>query len=105
MEHIVRKRGKLFMENNHFVYILRCADNTLYTGYTTNIKRRIKMHESGKGAKYTRGRAPFTLVFEQSFPTKSEAMQKEHAIKQLSRSEKVMLINKNEMRNNDACTK
>lgn len=80
------------MEANHFVYMLRCADDTLYTGYTTNIERRIKMHETGKGAKYTRGRGPFQLVYVEEFQTSSAALKREYEIKQLSRVEKERLI-------------
>ncbi|UCZ53295.1 GIY-YIG nuclease family protein [Bacillus shivajii] len=79
-------------DRKHFVYILKCKDNTFYTGYTTNVGRRLKMHEQGKGAKYTRGRSPLLLVHEECFSTKTEALQREHEIKQLSRSEKLVLI-------------
>lgn len=77
---------------NHFVYLLRCADDTLYTGYTTNIKRRVICHQQKKGAKYTRGRTPVTLVYFRSFLTKSEALKEEYALKQLSKREKEQLI-------------
>lgn len=77
----------------HVVYVLQCKDGTLYTGYTNNIKKRLKMHEEGKGAKYTRGRGPFRLVFCTTFSTKQEAMQKEYQFKQLNRKEKENLIN------------
>ncbi|HLS08971.1 GIY-YIG nuclease family protein [Lentibacillus sp.] len=81
------------MENNeHIVYILKCADNTLYTGYTNDLEHRLRMHEEGKGAKYTRGRGPFQVVFVEKFPTKKEAMQREHQIKQLTRKGKAQLI-------------
>lgn len=81
------------MENDeHVVYILKCADNTLYTGYTNDLENRIKMHEEGKGAKYTRGRGPFKIVFRENFSTKEEAMRREHEIKQLTRKGKAQLI-------------
>ena len=80
------------MENKHFVYILQCKDKTLYTGYTTDIERRLKMHESGKGAKYTRGRGPFEIVYLEESPTKSAALQREHEIKKLCRADKFQLI-------------
>ncbi|QTN01241.1 GIY-YIG nuclease family protein [Sediminibacillus dalangtanensis] len=82
------------MENDktHMVYMLQCNDGTLYTGYTNNLKKRITMHENGKGAKYTRGRGPFQLVFCQSFSSKEEAMHEEYQIKQLSRKQKDKLI-------------
>ncbi|WP_163969229.1 GIY-YIG nuclease family protein [Oceanobacillus halotolerans] len=78
--------------NTHIVYMLKCSDNSLYTGYTTDLERRVKMHEEGKGAKYTRGRGPFQVVYVESFPTKEEALQKEYEIKQQPRKEKVRLI-------------
>ncbi|MFC4024139.1 GIY-YIG nuclease family protein [Oceanobacillus longus] len=80
------------MAGEHVVYILRCKDDSLYTGYTNNLEHRLKMHESGKGAKYTRGRGPFVVVFVEKFKTKEEAMQKEYQIKQLSRKDKKLLI-------------
>ncbi|MFD2761388.1 GIY-YIG nuclease family protein [Lentibacillus juripiscarius] len=81
------------MENNeHIVYILKCGDDTFYTGYTNDLENRLKMHEDGKGAKYTRGRGPFQVVFVEKFPTKEEALKKEYQVKQLSRKEKVKLI-------------
>ncbi|MEC5425013.1 GIY-YIG nuclease family protein [Virgibacillus sp. C22-A2] len=78
--------------NEHIVYILKCSDNTLYTGYTNDMENRLKMHTEGTGAKYTRGRGPFQVVFIEKFPTKEEAMQKEYRIKQLNRKEKFQLI-------------
>nr|WP_240377903.1 GIY-YIG nuclease family protein [Bacillus piscicola] len=72
----------------HYVYTLRCADGTYYTGYTTNIEQRINKHERGLGAKYTRGRGPFQLVFTKEFPTKTEAMRAEYRIKKMPRYKK-----------------
>jgi putative endonuclease len=83
------------MENNkdmHFVYILECKDGTYYTGYTNEINQRLRKHEEGKGAKYTRGRGPFRLVFQESFSTKREAMRAEFAIKKLNRAAKERII-------------
>jgi putative endonuclease len=74
------------------VYILKCSDNTYYTGITNNIKRRIKQHETNKGAKYTKGRGPFTLVYQDKCQNRSEASQKECAIKKLTLPEKNNLI-------------
>jgi len=86
------------MENKaeeHFVYILKCADNTLYTGYARDIKKRLSEH-NGKstieGAKYTRSRRPVKLLYQEVFPSRSEAQQREYAIKQLSRLQKQALI-------------
>lgn len=76
----------------HYIYIVKCADSTLYTGYTNNIDARIAVHNSGKGAKYTRPRLPVTLLYSESFEDKSAAMKREYAIKQLSRAEKLRLI-------------
>lgn len=80
------------MANEHFVYMLKCKDNTLYTGYTTDVSHRLKVHESGKGAKYTRGRGPFTLVYVEKLASKGEALRQEIHIKKLSRKEKLALI-------------
>lgn len=79
-------------QRDHYVYILRCADDTLYTGYTTDPKRRLREHNAGEGAKYTRGRTPVDLVHLESYDTKSAAMSREYEIKQLRRNEKVELI-------------
>lgn len=75
-----------------FTYILKCADGSLYTGYTDNIPRRLAVHNSGKGAKYTRSRLPVELAYSESFETKSEAMHRENEIKGMTRSEKLKLI-------------
>lgn len=76
----------------HFVYILSCSDGSFYTGYTTDLERRVKEHNSGNGAKYTRGRTPVTIVHNESYDTRSEAMSREYEIKQLRRSEKEALV-------------
>lgn len=73
-------------------YILKCNDNSLYTGWTNDITHRLKMHNEGKGAKYTRGRAPVELVYLEEFETKQEAMSREAKIKRLTRKEKLLLI-------------
>lgn len=78
-----------------FVYMLRCADDTLYTGITDDVQRRLEAHESGKGAKYTRGRGPLTLVYQEKCEDHSTALRREHAIKRLTRAEKCKLIEKN----------
>lgn len=72
-------------------YILLCADGTLYTGWTNDIEKRLAAHNAGRGAKYTRGRRPVTLLYSEACATKSEAMSREAAIKKLSREEKLML--------------
>ena len=78
-----------------YTYILKCSDNTLYTGWTTDLKKRLKTHNQGKGAKYTRSRLPVTLVYYEIFSTKKEAMSRESAIKKLSRPQKERLIHSN----------
>ena len=80
----------------NYTYILLCADNTLYTGWTDNLQKRLKAHNAGTGAKYTASRGPVKLVYYESFPTKKEAMQREWAIKQLTRAEKLRLISSGE---------
>lgn len=75
-----------------YVYILECSDKSLYTGYTNDLTKRVETHNKGKGAKYTRGRLPVKLVYEESHETKSSALKREHAIKSLSRHEKQNLI-------------
>ncbi|WP_029452800.1 GIY-YIG nuclease family protein [Clostridium algidicarnis] len=75
-----------------YVYILKCSDNTLYTGWTVNIEKRLATHSSGKGAKYTRCRLPVRLVYFEKHPDKISAQKREYAIKQLSRTEKLKLI-------------
>lgn len=74
------------------VYILQCADGTLYTGWTTDMERRLQAHNSGQGAKYTRGRRPVRLAYREEQPTRSEAQRREAAIRRLSRVEKLRLI-------------
>ncbi|GAA0353304.1 GIY-YIG nuclease family protein [Bacillus horti] len=76
----------------HYVYMLRCKDHSLYTGYTTDVQRRLKRHEEGKGAKYTRGRGPFEIVYVEECGDKSYALQREAAIKKLSTNHKKKLI-------------
>ena len=73
-------------------YILKCNDNSLYAGWTNDITHRLKMHNEGKGAKYTRGRGPVELVYLEEFETKQEAMSREAKIKRLTRKEKLLLI-------------
>lgn len=76
----------------NYTYIVKCSDKTFYTGWTNDLKKRIEMHNSGKGAKYTKARLPVELVYYETFDTKEEAMSREWHIKRLSRSEKQKLI-------------
>lgn len=78
--------------NKSYVYILKCSDGTLYTGYTNNLEKRLKAHNSGKGAKYTRGRRPCILVYYEELRDKSSALKREYEIKQMSREQKLNLI-------------
>ena len=78
----------------NYTYIVKCKDGTLYTGWTNNLEKRIKDHNDGNGAKYTKARLPVELVYYETFETKEEAMSREYAIKQLSRKEKDELIGK-----------
>ena len=75
-----------------YLYIVKCRDDSLYTGITTDIMRRIAQHNSGKGAKYTRSRRPVTLVFSKEYKDRSEASKAEYQMKRLSRKEKIKLI-------------
>jgi putative endonuclease len=87
-----------------YVYILECADGTFYTGITNNLDKRIKAHNSGKGAKYTKGRGPVELVYQESKQNKSEALKSEFALKKLTREQKLKIIDryKNGQETNDS---
>jgi putative endonuclease len=76
----------------HFVYIVKCNDDTLYTGWTTDVAARINAHNEGAGAKYTKGRGPVTLLHTESFDSKPDALRREMAIKKLSREDKLKLV-------------
>lgn len=80
----------------NYTYILRCADGSLYTGWTNDLTRRLAAHNAGRGGKYTRSHRPVELVYYEMFDTKEEAMRREVAIKQLTRPEKLALIEGNE---------
>ena len=75
-----------------YVYMLRCGDNTLYTGVTDDVEKRLTAHRMGKGAKYTRGRGPLELVYVEEQPDKSSALRREYEIKQLTRQKKLELL-------------
>lgn len=76
----------------NYTYILKCKDGTFYTGWTNNLEKRLKDHNDGKGAKYTKARRPVELVYYETFEKKEEAMSREYAIKRMKRSEKETLI-------------
>lgn len=79
-------------EKTWYLYILRCADGSLYTGITTDVRHRLQMHESGKGAKYTRGRALLELVYSEQCTDHCDALRREYFIKTLTKQEKIRLI-------------
>lgn len=80
------------MADKYFTYILKCCNGELYTGFTNDINKRIHQHNIGKGAKYTRGRGPFELVYLEEFTSKEMAMAREIAIKRLKKPEKLKVI-------------
>lgn len=80
------------MKGHNYTYIAECADGTFYTGWTTDIVKRLRAHNDGKGAKYTRSRLPVRLVYLEEHDTKEEAMSREYHIKRLTRSAKEKLI-------------
>lgn len=79
----------------NYVYIVECRDKTYYTGWTNDLEKRLDAHNKGLGAKYTKARLPLKLKYFEEFNTKEEAMKREYEIKQMTRKEKELLINKN----------
>lgn len=79
----------------YFIYILLCTDNSLYTGITNNLEKRMEKHASGKGAKYVRAHLPFTLIYNETHETKSDALRREREIKSWSRQKKIKDLNLN----------
>lgn len=88
----MKETDKQNQHQGNYTYIVKCSDETLYTGWTNNLKKRLEEHNSGKGAKYTKNRRPVELVYFEEYDTKQEAMKREYAIKQLSRQKKLALI-------------
>ncbi len=84
----------------NYTYIVECADHSLYTGWTNHLEKRMKAHNDGQGAKYTKGRRPIKLVYYEEYETKQEAMQREYAIKHLSKKEKERLIQSRQIETN-----
>ena len=82
------------MNKKAYTYILSCADGSLYTGWTNDLSKRVKTHNAGRGARYTRSRLPVRLVYFETFATQHEAMSREAQIKQLTRAQKLALIDK-----------
>lgn len=85
----------------NYVYILECGNGSFYTGWTNNLEHRVQAHNEGKGAKYTKAHLPVKLVYVEEFEDKSEALRREYEIKQLTRSEKLMLISANNLKSNE----
>lgn len=77
---------------NYYTYLLECADKTLYCGYTDDVEKRVRTHNSGKGAKYTKSRLPVRCVYFEEHTSKSDATRREYEIKKLTRMEKLELI-------------
>ncbi|MGM0904617.1 MAG: GIY-YIG nuclease family protein [Bacillota bacterium] len=90
--------------NEHYFYVLLCRDGSLYAGYTTDLNRRIQLHNEGKGAKYTRGRGPVKLLYSKPYVTKGEALKAEYAFKQWPRASKKEFL-KRELGEDDATAK
>ncbi|WP_346664137.1 GIY-YIG nuclease family protein [uncultured Merdimonas sp.] len=78
----------------NYTYIVECSDGSFYTGWTNDLERRMKAHNEGRGAKYTKGRRPVKLAYFETYRTKEEAMSREFQIKQMTRKEKEALMNK-----------
>jgi putative endonuclease len=81
--------------SDHYVYVLRCGDDSLYTGYTTDVRRRVAEHNAGEGAKYTRGRTPLRLVHVERYDSQSAAMSREYEVKEWDRERKKRLVESN----------
>lgn len=87
--------GVLKLDKSYYVYIIRCADGTLYTGSTDDVQRRLEVHRSGKGAKYTRGKGPLELVYSEQVESWSQALRRESEIKKMTRLQKEEMIKGN----------
>ena len=87
------------MEVKAYMYVVECCDGSYYTGYTTNIKKRVTVHNSGKGAKYTRARLPVKLIYAEGFTSKEEAMSAEALLKRKKRAQKESYLKENQDKN------
>ena len=87
------------MDHKAYMYVVECCDGTYYTGYTTDVKKRIAVHNSGKGAKYTRARLPVKLIYAQGFDSKEEAMSAEALLKCKKRAQKERFLSENQEKN------
>ena len=83
------------MEMDNYMYIVECSDQSLYTGWTNDLSKRMKAHNAGRGAKYTKSRRPVKLCYWEAFDTTQEAMSREAQVKRLTRAQKLELIQKN----------
>ena len=97
---LIRLNLKRFiMDHKAYMYVLECRDGSYYTGYTTDVRRRLAVHNSGKGAKYTRARLPVKLIYAQGFASKEEAMSAEALLKRKKRPQKERFLSENQDRN------
>jgi putative endonuclease len=80
------------VNNEHYFYVLTCRDGSFYGGYTNNLERRLRLHNEGKGAKYTRGRGPVELTFYKEYDNKTDALRAEYYFKRLSRKKKIEFL-------------
>ena len=97
---LIRRNLKRFiMDHKAYMYVLECRDGSYYTGYTTDVRRRLAVHNSGKGAKYTRARLPVKLIYAQGFASKEEAMSAEALLKRKKRLQKERFLSENQDRN------
>ena len=87
------------MDHKAYMYVLECRDGSYYTGYTTDVKRRLAVHNSGKGAKYTRARLPVKLIYVEGFASKEEAMSAEALLKRKKRRQKEQFLSENQEKN------
>lgn len=92
-------------QTKHYFYVLECKDESYYAGYTNNLNKRLAVHNSGKGAKYTKSRLPVVLLWHEEYETKIEAMKKEYWFKQLSRRQKEQYILKEQKKSNELTKK
>ena len=87
------------MDHKAYMYVVECSDGSYYTGYTTDVKRRLAVHNSGKGAKYTRARLPVKLIYVEGFDSKEEAMSAEALLKRKKRPQKERFLSENQEKN------
>lgn len=96
---ILQKFKRFTMDHKAYMYVVECCDGTYYTGYTTDVKKRIAVHNSGKGAKYTRARLPVKLIYVEGFDSKEEAMSAEALLKRKKRPQKERFLSENQEKN------